>query len=211
MILHILKNLQKEIVILLICIFIASIVVLFTYSLRQSAYEEKQLAESELKQARQQYYTAINQKLLLDKFESDYIKLQKAGIIDNEDRLNWVDNLESIAKQNKIPYLKYKIDKRQKTSSNALPQSYPGIDLYKSVMSLQMQLLHEGDLYTVLDSLNQKTSGLFDIQSCTLVRNPTQHESLISSDTDKNFNADCKLNWYTMQEMTIPLKQDEDI
>jgi len=211
MIIRILKNLQKEIVILLICIAISSIVIIFSYSLRQSSYEEKQLATSELQQARDQYYTAINQKLLLDKFEVDYIELKSINIVGNEDRLNWVDNLESIAKHNKIPYLKYKIDKRQKITTDQLALTYPDIDLYKSVLSLQMQLLHEGDLYTVLDSLSQQTTGLFDIQSCSIVRNPTQFDSLINSPTDRNFNANCKLNWYTMQQISAPIQQDEDI
>jgi len=211
MILTILKNLQKELTILLIGIAISTVLILFTYNLRESAFENKQAAASDLKQARDKYYTALSQKRLLEQFEKHYIHLQKTAIVGEENRLSWIDSLENIAKQNKIPYLKYKIEKRQKVISNKIAQAYPGIDLYKSIMSLQLQLLHEGDLYTMLDSLNQQSNGLFDIQRCSIIRNPTQQASLIHSKTDKNFNANCILNWYSINRISTPVILEEDI
>jgi len=211
MILSILKNLQKELSTFLICIAIASVMIVVSNSLWQTSLNDKQLAEADLNEARERYFTAINQKKLLKLFEDKYIHLQKMGIVGDENRLNWVDNIEKITSENKIPYLKYKIAKRQPINTAELNKNYPQIELFRSTMTLQMQLLHEGDLYTIINSLDKRAVGLFDIKSCSITRNPTQAKSLLESATDKNFSANCELNWYTMQKKSLPVFNEEEI
>lgn len=207
----IIKNIQKEIIIFLICISISSLFLISAYSLKKTSYKNKNMASSQLKQSRDKYYNAVNKKLLLDKFEKQYEILMSAGIVGDENRLNWVDSLENIIKKDKIPYLKYKINKRQTFNSAMLSQSFPGIALYKSKMTLEMQLLHEGDLYTVLNSLSAHAKGLFDIQSCSIQRNLAPAESLLESATDKNFSVNCILNWFTMSNKVFSGPAAEDI
>jgi len=211
MMFSIIKNIQKEIIIFLICISISSLFLISAYSLKKTSYKNKNMASSQLKQSRDKYYNAVNKKLLLDKFEKQYEILMSAGIVGDENRLNWVDSLENIIKKDKIPYLKYKINKRQTFNSAMLSQSFPGIALYKSKMTLEMQLLHEGDLYTVLNSLSAHAKGLFDIQSCSIQRNLAPAESLLESATDKNFSVNCILNWFTMSNKVFSGPAAEDI
>lgn len=205
MILDFFKNLQKELATFLISIAVATLLIVVSHSWWQTSYSHKINAEADLNQAKERYYTAINQKQLLKQFEEKYKQLISSGIVGDEQRLNWVDTIEKITTLNKIPYLKYKIDKRQNLNSNDISQNYPGIQLLKSTMTLEMQLLHEGDLYTIINSLHKNAKGLFDIKSCAIVRNATQIESLVDSQTDKNFSAKCELNWYTMQKSTVAL------
>jgi len=210
MIFNIFINLKKEIVILLTCISLSIVLIVFSYNARESAYQKTQISKLNLKQAREKHYTSLNQKLLLDEFEPDYNLLKNSAIIGAEDRLNWIENLDKISQQYKIPYLKYNINKRQKFLSNEILQTYPAIELYKSNMSLQLQLLHEGDLNTVLNSLNKMARGLFDIYSCTINRNPTSNKSIINSQTDNNFTANCILNWYSIQKKSAPINKTGD-
>lgn len=205
MITSFLKNLQKELATFLISIAVATLLIVVSHSWWQTSYNNKFNAEADLNEAKQRYYTAINQKLLLKEFEEKYEQLISSGIVGDEQRLNWVDTIEKITILNKIPYLKYKIDKRQSLNSNDISQKYPGIELLKSNMTLDMQLLHEGDLYTIINNLHKNAKGLFDIKSCAIIRNITQLESLVDSQTDKNFSAKCELNWYTMQKSTVDL------
>ncbi|RDH82643.1 MAG: hypothetical protein DIZ80_10200 [endosymbiont of Galathealinum brachiosum] len=211
MMLDILKNLQKEISTFLITIALATILIVISQSWWQTSYDDKSLAQMDLNAAKDRYYTAINQKKLLEKFEESYNKLKTTGIVGEEERLNWVDTIENITANNKIPYLKYKIDKRQPINSGQLTQKFPGIELYKSPMSLEMQLLHEGDLYTIINNLHDKAKGLFDIRSCAIIRNTTSVESLVDSQTDRNFSAKCELNWYTMQKKSVQLPSRRNI
>jgi len=205
MIFTILKNLQKELSIFLISIVIATILIIVSNSWWQTASNDRNMAQADLNEAKERYYTAINRKLLLKEFEKKYKALISSGIVGDEHRLNWVDAIEKITELNKIPYLKYKIDKRQNFNSSALTQSYPGIQLLVSTMTLEMQLLHEGDLYTVLNNLQQEAKGLFNVNSCDIIRNITSIESLIDSQTDKNFSAKCDLSWYTIQQQAVSI------
>jgi len=207
----IIKNLKKEIITLLLCITIPSLFLISAYHWKRTSYENKNIVSSELKQLRHKYYTALNQKLLLDKYENQYEAFISLGVIGDENRLNWVDVLGNLTKKDKVPYLKYKINERQIISSQTLLQSFPGITLYKSTMIMNMQILHEGDLYSVLNSLDAEAKGLFDIQSCSIQRNPTEIESLIESDTDKNFSVNCILNWYTLGKQSFSESKTEDI
>jgi len=209
MILDMLKSLHKEFATLIISFVLAILIIFVSNSWWQTAYDEKSLAEVNLRTAKDRYYTGINQKKLLAQFEDRYQHLEHSGIVGNENRLNWVDTLEKVTTRHKIPYLKYNIEQRQTVVSSQLTKQFPGIDLFKSTMTLQMQLLHEGDLYTIINSLHHDAKGLFDIKSCAIVRNTTQAESLLDSATNKNFSAKCKLNWYTMQKKSprLPTKR----
>jgi len=207
MILSILKNLQKELSIFLIIIAVSTAIIVISQSWWQSAIEDKQNATNMLDLAKHKYYTALDRKRLLKEFEDKYNQLKSVGIVGDEQRLNWVDVMEKITTEFKIPYLKYRIEKRQTVSSVNIQQKYPGISLYKSPMTLEMQLLHEGDLYTVINNLDKKARGLFDVQSCIISRNFSQTESILDSGIDRNFSAICKLNWYTIQKKAVALPE----
>ncbi|VAW57854.1 hypothetical protein MNBD_GAMMA11-2777 [hydrothermal vent metagenome] len=202
MISDILKNLQKEIVLFLLSIAISVIAIVVSNSLWKSSLETQQSAASSLNYARERYHTALDRQRLLSLYEKKYNTLKESGIVGNEDRLNWVDTIESSSTRFKIPYLKYRIEKRTPVSSINLDRKYPGITLLKSPMTLEMQLLHEGDLFTIINYLDKAAKGLFDIQNCTISRNQISSNSLLDSTTDRNFTALCKLNWYTINKKT---------
>lgn len=204
---------KKELTIFLLCIVIATTIIVISHSVLQSSIENKTAENNALISIKQRYYTAIERRGLLEKFEARFIALKKARVAGEEDRLNWVDTISNLTKNKKIPYLKYKIDKQEKITSNTLGLRYPDIDVYKSTMTLIMQLLHEGDLYTILNNLDKNAKGLFDVQSCTIAKNLTNDISLLEKDSDKNFASVCVLNWYTMQKKTnaLPVRSSPNV
>lgn len=202
---NILKGLQKELGIFLVSIAIASIIVIFSYTWFQSSLEDRNNADKTLKQATSRYYTAINRKHVLEKYESRYNVLKAKGIAGDENRLHWIDIIEKTTKQQKIPYLKYNIEKQQKLNSSSLAAAYPGIDVFRSSMKLHMQLLHEGDLFSILNNIDAKTNGLFDVQNCSITNNNIQAESLLDSATNMNFASICTLNWYTVKKKSVTI------
>ncbi len=207
------KNIKKELTVFLLCIVIATTIIMISNSVLQSSIENKTTENNTLISIKQRYYTAIERRGLLETFETRFTALQKSKIAGEEDRLNWVDSLSNIAKNNKIPYLKYKIEKQEKVTSNTLSSSYPDIDVFKSTMTLNMQLLHEGDLYTILNNLDKTAKGLFDVQSCTIAKNLSNNISLLEKQSDKNFASVCVLNWYTMQKKTnaLPVRRNPNV
>lgn len=205
------KRLQKELGIFLLSLAIATTLVVVSMLYWESAFEDKQMSKNNLAGAKEKYYLAIDRKRLLKEFESEYNKLIKEGVVGDEHRLNWIDIVEQTTKKEKIPYVKYKINKQATATESELGALYPGIDIFKSSMMLDMQLLHEGDLYTVINKLNDNAKGLFNVESCNLMRNQYTSGSVLENKTDKNFTAKCSLVWYTMREKTAPaLVSQED-
>ncbi|VAW68971.1 hypothetical protein MNBD_GAMMA09-1938 [hydrothermal vent metagenome] len=200
MILKIILNSKVEITVFFLTIIISTSMIIISNTIWKSSLEIKNTAKYELDFARDRYHTALNKKRLLLKFEDQYNNLIKSGIVGDEQRLDWIDVLESSVSRFQIPYLKYHIEKISSVKSSNLTQNYAGIDVFKSTMTLEMQLLHEGDLFTVINHLDATAKGLFDIQKCSLIRNPMQSSNLLISTTDRNFSAKCTLNWYTIKE-----------
>ncbi|VAW57449.1 hypothetical protein MNBD_GAMMA07-2364, partial [hydrothermal vent metagenome] len=152
-----LDSLKYEIATFIICVIISISMIIASNYYWDNLYYQKEDAIINLSQAKEAYYDAIEKDKLLKLFENKYEHLKKLGIIGNESRLDWVNSLDNISNTYKIPYLKYKIEKQQYVVSDNMAINYPDIDLLKSTMSLQMQLLHEGDLYTVINNLRLTT------------------------------------------------------
>lgn len=194
-----LKPLQKELLIFIACLLLAGTVIFLSYTTLQTARENLSAQQQALDAAKHHYYLAVEHKALLDKFASRYAALPEKNIVGEENRLSWVDTIDTIAEQLQLPYLKYRIAKREPLDAAPLQQSFPGIDAFYSSMTLEMQLLHEGDLYRFLNQLQHKANGLFNVQRCALQKNIAARSSVLQSRTSKNFSTVCVLNWYTLQ------------
>ena len=213
MIANFFNSMKKELTVFLLSIIIAISIIVISHTVLETALDNKKTQETFLENTKQRYYTAIQRRQILEKFEESFITLENSGIAGNEDRLNWVDAISAIALNHKIPNLKYTIDKQIKIKSNNLSSRYPDIDIFKSTMNLNMQLLHEGDLFTILNNLDIYAKGLFDVQNCSIARNTAQNKSLPDKDTDENFSAVCVLNWYTMKKKirVLPTRRNPNV
>lgn len=208
-----LKNLQKEIGIFLIALVVSIIMILVSQMYWETISTDKQNAKDSLSEAREKYHTALERKRLLKEFEDKYDLLMKQGIVGEEKRLDWIDVIEQTTRKEKIPYLKYKIEQQKPLADSQIKATYPGIDVFQSTMTLDMELLHEGDLYTVINNLQKNAKGLFEVSACNMRRNNVAVASILETNTDKNFSATCQLNWFTMKQQslsTIVLSEEEN-
>lgn len=197
-----LKPLQKELLIFIVCLLLAATVIFLSYTTLQTARENRTAQQQALDAAKDRYYLAVERKALLDEFSAPYAELPKKHIVGDENRLSWVDAIETIAEQLQLPYLKYRIEKREQLDNKTVAKAFPGIDVFYSSMTLEMQLLHEGDLYRLLHQLQNSADGLFDVQRCSIHQNSAVRTTVLESGTSKNFSSVCVLNWYTMQAKT---------
>jgi hypothetical protein len=58
-----------------------------------------------------------------------------------------------------------------------------------------MRLLHEGDLFNILNRLNNNAKGIFSLSSCRL----SQNGKIVESADAPNINAECDLQWFTIK------------
>jgi hypothetical protein len=203
MFLNYLTSLKQQILIFLVATSVSIFIVMVSMEYWNKAVQENMQAGQRLDAAKIKYSEAISKKEILKEYKSRYDKLESRNIAGNENRIDWINLLEKIADQEKIPYVNYKIDQQIKSIDNKTKQMYPGMEVFKSVMTLDMKILHEGDIYTIINKLKLNAKGLFDVSSCDIKRIRIETDSIVDVKTGMNFSAKCKLNWYSFKPKSV--------
>ena len=150
---------------------------------------------SKLRTTHTSYRNMVNDLDLLEQYRTKFNEYKAIGLIGEERRLSWIESLQSTNQVLKLPTLTY----------NLLPQenfSRPGfslkrnVDVKSSPMELTMGLLHEEDLFAILEGLRLSIENLFTVDSCSLSR-----LSSVDSAWDtrsSNMRSECVLRWVTI-------------
>ena len=129
-------------------------------------------------------------------FQARFVQLQALGLIGDEKRLDWIEAIKQIQAERHLLAITYEIDPQQ-TIVMAAGVHVGDYQLHASKMHLHMALLHEMDLFHLLDTLHQY--GVFTLQDCNLKRVDGPTEGIKTA----RANADCTLNWITLD---VPAK-----
>ena len=141
------------------------------------------------------YHALGGQEDVIRDFSSRFTDLYKTGILGREHRLNWIEVLQEAGNRLAVPSLSYEI-RAQKPYYPDFPVPAGGYGIFVSEMSLEMQLLHEGDLFTLLRFLNEHARGLYSVSSCELTRN---FVLLTDNPGAGNVTASCLLEWFSIK------------
>jgi len=144
----------------------------------------KQQAYDSLENAVAKYKLAKFNTELLKQYKSKYISLKQKGLIEKDDRLSWVNAMEGAVNKNLITSVQYKISKQVKYNESGLSRVYPDIDIFKSEMIIDMELLHEGDLYAFFNELKANAKGIFEIKKCMISAPSLVLENILDSLSD---------------------------
>ena len=96
-----------------------------------------------------------------------YRRLKELRILGDEQRLAWIEALTRIRTERELPDLRYQVE-RQKVLKT-LPAS-SGLELRSSSMSVELALLHEGDLLRFLGDLRSSGNAYYSVRQCALTR-----------------------------------------
>lgn len=186
--------LKGTIILFSICLVICSSLIGASYYF--NANLDKELRKNKgVFQSISRRYLDVDQeeKLLLDNYPK-FIELYDRGVIGREKRLNWIEALRQSGEKVDLPSLKYSI-KSQETFSPGFPLNYSGYALYRSSMDLTLGLLHEGDLFSLLNHINKTAEGIYTISECSF--KPMSNKIRINKD-QANVAVSCLLHWITI-------------
>ena len=123
-----------------------------------------------------------------------FVNLYNKGIIGREKRLNWIEALRQAGENIKLPSLTYSINSQEEHVPEYVI-NYNGYSLYRSSMELNLGLLHEGDLFKLIDYINNNADGIYTLSECTFTMSARE----IRYDRDyANVSASCLLFWLTI-------------
>lgn len=183
-----LPHIKWSLVTLLITLVIGASAVISSQKYAKNAQREIRAAQQQLNDARSKVSAARDDRDNMATYTKEYSEIQRREIIGEEQRLNLIEGLDELRKRNRVIEVKYEIAPQQPykpvTALNA-----GNFDLKFSPMKLQIELLHEGQLFNFFDSLRRDMNGWFILEQCTLER---------STNANAQLKADCNGGWLTL-------------
>jgi hypothetical protein len=149
-----------------------------------------------LSQARQKFQSSGLEKETIIQYLPAYNRLLASGFIGEERRIEWIENLRQIHGQNKLFSIDYSIGLQENYKPSFLP-NMGNFRLNRSVMSLKLDMLHEGDLLALLDGLHQQTTP-FIVRDCEIKR--PIGAVINTKDVASNLQAACEIDWLTLRD-----------
>lgn len=144
------------------------------------------------------FRSAQNDRTLYSRYVSVYENLENRGVIGDEPRLRWVEALERINQVLELPVLRYEIQPQRLLAMQGNRRNEGAVRIYRSSMSLDVRLFHEGDLLGLLHELRRRTSGRFAVRDCEIKSLATRRAYVLDA-RQPNLAALCNLDWYTLQ------------
>lgn len=166
-----------------------------TYTDKQNAILQAQ--QNQLNVARQRYQSSGLEKDMIAEYLPQYQQLISKGFIGEERRQDWVEELRMQHKNHQFFAIKYNIS-QQAEYKPTFAAKLGGFVLQRSVMKLDLDMLHEGDLLQLTESINAINYAPFMLRDCEITR--LNSVEVMSDQLNANLRAQCDLDWFTMHE-----------
>ena len=169
------------------------IVVSISHVYMDNIYQDQQSAKRSMRIWQTKINNSVENNQIIDEYENNFLKLVNQGVVGAEDRLSWFETIQNTAKKRGMPLVKYSVSTQEALDESNLKREYKGINVFKSSMTLDVKMAHEGDLFALLNDLT-KADGLYTVERCDI-----EKISKKIVDTDNNMKAFCELGWYTFR------------
>lgn len=170
--------------------------VMATQGMLAQAHGELSQAKSAREQAQARLARATDEERDIREKLVDYRKLLDRGFIGEEQRLDWIDRIAAIKSARKLFDVKYTIEPRR-------PVDYPGlsgkgnVEFLASPMKLDMQLLHEEDLFRFIGDLRGALSAYVFVKACNVDR---ADRGLSDRGVAPRLHANCEIDLVTIRD-----------
>ena len=187
--------LRRPLIILALALLVSAGVAVAGYYYENSQREQYEVALSKLNSTHQLYANMVNDIDLLDQYRNRYGEYKSSGLIGEERRLSWIESLESTNEVLRLPTLTYNLNPQEDFKR-------PGFKLERDVsvmsspMDLAIGMLHEEDLFALLEGLRLSIRNLFTVDSCSIVRQGPVDRSLDTRQA--NLRTQCTIRWVTI-------------
>jgi len=187
--------LRRPLIMLLAALAVSAAFVAVGYHYEKVQREEYQAALATLRSTHKLYSNIIKDIDLLDQYRNMYNGYKSSGLVGDERRLSWIESLRSTNQVLRLPTLTYNL-KPQEDFKRPGFKLKRGVSVMSSPMDLSIGMLHEEDLFALLEGLRLSIRNLFTVDSCSIIRQVPVDRSL---DTKRsNLRTECTIRWVTI-------------
>jgi phage FluMu gp28-like protein len=185
-------------IVLIVVVVLMALLIWGSESRKLDTQNRLQMQKTQLMQAEQRFRTSGQEKDTIIQYLPEYQRLIDIGFIGQEKRLEWVDGLRRIHKDQKLFNISYSINPQEAYTIGILP-NLGGFTLNRSVMKLELNMLHEGDLITLVEKLRAEQGSTFIVRDCELTRVTAAKPNTFVP----NMLGKCELDWLTLREPAV--------
>lgn len=187
--------LRRPLILLLAAIAVSAVLVVAGWQYESMQNEEYQKALSQLQSTHRIYRNIVNDIDLIDQYRSLYNDYKSSGLVGEERRLSWIESLEGTNEVLRLPTLSYALNPQEEFERPKF-RAKRGVEVKSSPMELNMGLLHEEDLFALLEGLRLSIRNLFTVDSCQISRETPVDRSLETGRS--NLRSACLIRWVTI-------------
>lgn len=187
--------LRRPLIILVVAVLVSVAVAMAGYQYENAQHEEYQTALSTLRSTHKLYSSIVIDIDLLDQYRSLYSEYKSSGLVGKERRLSWIESLETTNQVLRLPTLDYSLNP-QETFVRPGFKLKRGVSVMSSPMDLNIGLLHEEDMFALLEGLRLSIRNLFTVDSCSISRQTPVGRSL--NTRQSNLQSNCSIRWVTI-------------
>ena len=184
---------RSSLITLAIAAICSALLIFLSATRSELAEEDWRDAQRQLHAAQSELNNAKQDRDNMDTYLAEYAASIDHHLIGEEGRLDWIENLEKIRAQKRVEDFRYNIGP-QKIYAAQPPIDSGDYNIHYSEMKLQLDLLHEGQLFDFLDAIREQIKGWYHIESCSILRNPGDAQN-----TGILLKAECTGGWITLQ------------
>lgn len=173
----------------------------------QYAAEQSKISnrlQQEERDYRERLATINEEEQLQQEFAVSYQQFVELGVIGEEQRLNWIETLQNVARKRRLFELAYKIGSRSTLESNQSAfTSGSTIRIQASEMELAMSMLHDLDFMMFLEDYSQNADGIFIPLYCRMRRlgaGPGGVPLIFQVELKENLAGDCTVEWLSVED-----------
>jgi len=192
-----LKKLRWNLALLAVCALVAIAAGVAGESFVKGVASDERSAVAEQRDIRAKLARARDEERDLRGKIERYRDLDARGLIGQEHRLDWVEQIRKIKQARRLIDVQYELAPQQPLDPALLPGGAGAFEFMSSTMRLQMALLHEEDLLTFLADLRDNVQAFIRVRNCSVER--------IGADSDRaasaaQLSAQCLVDWITLRE-----------
>jgi hypothetical protein len=196
------QKLQTPIAVLAIVLIIMSALIGFAHHYSAQQQQALTAQQNQLNSARQRFQSSGMEKDTIIRYLPLYQGLIGKGFIGEERRIEWVDELRAQHQKHKLFGIKYSIAQQEDFKPSFVP-NLGGFSMHRSIMNIDLDMLHEGDILQLTESLGAENTSPFMLRDCEIIR--LGNNAAMSSQLVANLHAQCELDWITLREPVAAL------
>ena len=187
--------LRRPLIMLAGAMLLSAVLIVGGLQFEKALHSDYERSVSTLRSTFSIYRNIINDIDLLEQYRSKYNAYKSSGLVGAERRLSWIESLKSTNAVLRLPTLTYSLQPQEEFTRPDF-NVQRDVAIASSPMELYMGMLHEEDLFALLEGLRLSIKNLFTVDSCTINRNSGVERTLNTKRA--NLTTNCTLRWVTI-------------